>query len=299
MKLLLDAFWRAAAYCLHPKVIGLSLLPLLVGVGLALGLGWLYWESAVAAVRETLERWALIDAALRWVEAMAGGSFRSVIAPLIVVALAVPLIVVLSVLLVALSMTPAIVDLVATRRFPGLERRHGAGIVASVLFSLGCTLLAGLALLVSLPLWLVPPLVLVLPPLIWGWLTYHVMSFDALAAHASAAERRALIRKHHWPLLGIGVISGYLGAAPTLVWAASAVTLIFAPLLIVLSVWLYTLIFAFASLWFTHYVLAALAQMRADAARQAQREAADAARQQPLPLVEVLPPTSPALPPGS
>ena len=26
MKPLLDAFWRAGAYCLHPKVIGLSLL---------------------------------------------------------------------------------------------------------------------------------------------------------------------------------------------------------------------------------------------------------------------------------
>jgi len=296
MKLLLDAFWRAAAYCLHPKVIGLSLLPLLVGVALALGLGWLYWESAVAAVREALERWALVDAALRWVESVVGGSFRSVIAPLIVVALAVPLIVVLSVLLVALTMTPAIVGLVEARRFPTLERRHGAGIVASVLFSLGCTLAAGLALLISLPLWLVPPLVLVLPPLIWGWLTYHVMCFDALAAHASASERRALMREHHWPLLGIGVVTGYLGAAPTMVWAASAVTLVFAPLLIAVSVWLYTLIFAFASLWFTHYVLAALAQMRA--AARAQRDAADAAQQLPLPTVEVLPPSPPALPPA-
>ena len=298
MKLLLDSFWRAVAYCLHPKVIGLSLLPLVVGVALAVGLGWLYWEGAVAAVREALERWSLIDAGLRWVESAVGGSFRSVIAPLVVVALAVPLIVVLSVLLVALTMTPAVVSLIETRRFAGLERRHGAGVVVSALYSLGCTLLAGLALLLSLPLWLVPPLVMVLPPLIWGWLTYKVMSFDALAAHASKAERRALIREHHWPLLGIGVITGYLGAAPTLVWAASALTLIFAPLLIALSVWLYTLVFAFASLWFTHYVLAALASMRADEAAQAARDAA-ARVPLPPPLIEVLPPVSPLPPPVS
>ncbi len=291
MTLLLDSFWRAVVYCLHPKVIGLSLLPLLVGAALAIGLGWLYWESAVAAVRTSLEQWQLIDAALRWVESVAGASFRSVIAPLVVVALAVPLIVVVSVLLVALSMTPAIVALVQQRRFPTLERRHGAGIVASVLFSLGCTLVAGLALLLSLPLWLVPPLVLVLPPLIWGWLTFQVMSFDALAAHASAAERRQLVRQHRWPLLAIGVISGYLGAAPTMIWAASAVTLVFAPLLIAVSVWLYTLIFAFASLWFTHYALAALAQMRA----AAEREAATA--REPLPVLEVVATSAPALPP--
>ena len=101
MKLLLGSFWRAAAYCLHPKVVMLSLLPLLIGAALALGLGWLYWEPAVAAVRATLEGWQLVDAGLKWVEALAGNSFRAVLAPLIVVGLAAPVIAVLSVLLVA------------------------------------------------------------------------------------------------------------------------------------------------------------------------------------------------------
>jgi len=279
MTLLLDAFWRAAAYCLHPKVIGLSLLPLLIGVALALGLGWLYWEAAVAGVRATLESWLLVDAALKWVESLAGGSFRSVLAPLIVVGLAAPVIVVLSVLLVAWLMTPAIVTLVASRRFPTLERRRGAGWISSLAWSLGCTVLALIALLVSLPLWLIPPLVLVVPPLIWGWLNYRVMAFDVLAEHASADERHALMRAHRGPLLGIGVVSGYLGAAPGLLWAASALTLVFAPLLIVVSIWLYTLVFAFSALWFAHYALGALAQQRARAqAAEAAAQAESAAR---------------------
>ena len=265
MKQLLDAFWRAAAYCLHPKVIGLSLLPLLIGVALALGLGFLYWESAVAGVRATLENWLLVDAALKWVETLAGASFRSVLAPLIVVGLAAPLIVVLSVLLVAWLMTPAIVTLVAQRRFPLLEQKRGAGTLTSVLLALGCTVLALLALVISLPLWFIPPLVLIVPPLIWGWLNYRVMSFDVLALHASKDERRQLMRQHRLPMLGIGVISGYLGAAPSLLWAASAMTLVLAPLLIVFSVWLYTLVFAFSALWFAHYALAALASQRSAA----------------------------------
>ena len=265
MKQLLDAFWRAAAYCLHPKVIGLSLLPLLIGVALALGLGFLYWESAVAGVRATLENWLLVDAALKWVETLAGASFRSVLAPLIVVGLAAPLIVVLSVLLVAWLMTPAIVTLVVQRRFPLLAQKRGAGMLTSVLLALGCTVLALLALVISLPLWFIPPLVLIVPPLIWGWLNYRVMSFDVLALHASKDERRQLMRQHRLPMLGIGVISGYLGAAPSLLWAASAMTLVLAPLLIVFSVWLYTLVFAFSALWFAHYALAALASQRSAA----------------------------------
>ena len=294
MRHLLDSFWRAGAYCLHPKVIGLSLLPLLIGIALTLGLGWFYWEAAVAGVRATLETWSLVDAALKWVESLVGSSFRTVLAPLIVVALAAPVIVVLSVLLVAWLMTPAIVTLVAQRRFPRLDQKRGAGLVSSVLLSLGCTLLALLALVISLPLWFIPPLVLIVPPLIWGWLNYRVMSFDVLAQHASRDERRQIMRQHRLPLLGIGVVSGYLGAAPSLLWAASAMTLVFAPVLIVVSVWLYTLVFAFSALWFAHYALAALAALRADAQALASRAAVRA----PGEVIELGAPTPPPASPA-
>jgi hypothetical protein len=119
------------------------------------------------------------------------------------------------------------------------------------------------ALVVSMPLWLIPPLVLVLPPLIWGWLTYRVMSFDALAEHASPEERATVLRTHRLPLLCIGVLCGYLGAAPSIVWASG---LLFAAaffVLVPLAIWIYTLVFAFSALWFGHYCLDALAQLRA------------------------------------
>ena len=61
----------------------------------------------------------------------------------------------------------------------------------------------------------------------------------------------------------MGVACGYLSAAPSLVWAVSALALVLAPILIVVSVWLYTLVFAFSSLWFAHYALAALQALRA------------------------------------
>jgi hypothetical protein len=89
------------------------------------------------------------------------------------------------------------------------------------------------------------------------------MAFDALADHAGAAERRTLMRERRWPLLAIGVICGYLGAAPSLVWAFGALAIPLAPVLAVLSIWIYTLVFAFSSLWFAHYALAALQRLRA------------------------------------
>ena len=260
---LLDSFWRAAAYCLHPKVIALSLVPLALVGGAAAALGYFFWEPAVDAVRAWLENAALLEPMFAWLRSVGGGGWASVLAPLVIVALAVPVFVVVSLLVAALLMTPAVVRLVAARRFPQLERRHGGGFWSGLGLSLGCTAIALLALVVSIPFWFVPPLVLVLPPLIWGWLTYRVFAHDVLAEHASGAERLQLLRAERWPLLGMGVACGALGAAPSLLWAVSAVALIFAPLLIVVAIWLYTLVFAFSSLWFAHYLLAALQRLRA------------------------------------
>jgi hypothetical protein len=102
----------------------------------------------------------------------------------------------------------------------------------------------------------------VLPPLIWGWLTYRVMAFDALAEHADREERLLILRRHRLPLLVIGLISGYLGAAPAIVWASGLVFAAAFAVLIPVGIWIYTLVFAFSSLWFAHYCLAALNDVR-------------------------------------
>ena len=265
MRLLFDSFWRAAAYCLHPRVIALSLAPLVLIAALALGLGYFFWEAAIDAVRATLEGWAIFAAIGGWLEGIGLANFRSALAPLVVVGLTTPLIVVLSLLLVAAFMAPAMVDLVARRRFPLLERRHGGSTFGSVFLALGATVVALLALTLSIPLWFVPPLVLVLPPLIWGWLTYRLMSYDALAEHADAEERRLLIRRHRAPWLTMGIVTGYLGAAPSVVWASGAIAVVLAPVLVPVAVWIYTLVFAFSALWFAHYGLAALDALRREA----------------------------------
>ena len=259
---LLNSFWRAVAYCLHPRVIALSILPLVIMSVLSLGLGYFFWDNALTMMRGSLESHEMVNASVRWLEGLGLNSLRLVLAPALLLFLAVPVIVIVSLLFVAMFMTPAMVALVAERRFPSLERKKSGSVVASLLWSLGSTILAIFALVISMPLWLIPPLVLILPPLIWGWLTYRVMSYDALADHASSQERLQILKENRAALLGIGVLSGYLGAAPSLIWASGAMFVVMAPLLVPLAIWVYTLVFAFSSLWFAHYSLAALEQLR-------------------------------------
>jgi hypothetical protein len=266
MSLLLDSFWRAVAYCLHPRVIALSVLPLVLMVAAAFGLGYFFWDAALDAVRAALESWPMAATVTGWIESFFGASAKAAIAPLVVMLLATPAIVFVALFTVALLMAPAMLALVAERRFATLEKKRGGSMLGSVLQSLAATLAAALAMLFSLPLWLVPPLVLVLPPLIWGWLTYRVMTYDMLADHASGDERRTLVARHRPVLLGMGVLTGYLGAAPSLLWASGVLFVAMAPVLVPVAIWVYTLVFAFSALWFAHYLLAALAALRAEPA---------------------------------
>lgn len=284
MSKVLDAFWRALGYCLLPRVIFLSLLPVLLLGGLAFGLAWFFWDPAVEGVRQFMLDTPLLAPVTAWIDQFTGGVFRSVIGPLVVVVLAVPVMIVASLLLVSAFMGSTVVTLVARRRFETLERRHGGRWWQALWWSLGSTLLALVVMVVSLPLWVIPPLALLVPPLIWGWLTYRVMVYDALSDHATHEERLAIMRRHRTPLLVIGVVSGYLGAAPSLIWAMGALALPMMPLLIPVFVWLYTLVFVLAALWFTHYSLAALDALRREQAVEV------------LPPVVQPAPAAPALP---
>lgn len=268
MHMILDALWRAVTDCLRGRVIAWSLFPLLLVAGMAALVGVFWWDAAAASVQAWLEAASWLQWLWGWM-GQGTASASAVAAAVLLVLVISPVMVMVALAIVAVVMTPQMVALVVERRFPQLQRKQGAGWVGSALWALGSTAMALLALVLSMPLWLVPPLVLVLPPLIWGWLTYRVMAFDALAEHASPAERQTLLATHRYRLLLMGVVCGYLSAAPSLVWASGVVFAAAFWVLIPVAVWIYALVLAFSSLWFAHYGLAALHSLREHAALDA------------------------------
>ena len=295
MVLLISSFWRAVLYCLHPKVILLSLLPLLFAMGTSGLLAYFFWQSAQEALLGMLDASVFVTTLAAWLAAVGLPALKAMLAPLILIVVLTPLVVVCTVLLVSTLMTPGLVRVVARRRFPELERRHGASFVASLGWALISCTLALAATIFTAPMWILPPLVLLIPPAIWAWLTYRVMAFDALADHASSAERQTILANHKSALISMGFVVGFLGATPSLLWSMGLMAIAMAPLLLPLSVWLYTVVFVFASLWFVHYCLAALEALRAE------HEASMFVPTRPLTQVDPLPahPNSlaPELPP--
>ncbi len=74
MKLFLDSFWRAVAYCVRPRVILLSLLPLALMVVFAMGMGYTYWDRTLEWVRGGLESSSVINTVWAWLQSVGAGS---------------------------------------------------------------------------------------------------------------------------------------------------------------------------------------------------------------------------------
>ena len=257
------SFGLALVGTMHPRMLRLSLRPFLMVAVLWGCLNWLTWTP----VLESLSIFLTTSIFTSWIqEGLIWAGFenaRAWIAPLFFVMLIIPLITISLLVLIAFSTVPTIVRIVARQsNYHGLESKRGGGLLGSLVYTLWSALICLVLVMLTLPVWWVPPLVAILPPLLWGWLTMRLMSYDVLAQHASTEERDLLLEKYRWPLLTMGIASGMLGAVPTFFWATSALALVLFPIVSFVALWVYSLIFVFAALWFSHFLLDALQTLR-------------------------------------
>jgi hypothetical protein len=262
MRSVLISLGRAILSQLHIKMLLLTLVPFLLSVGIWGALLWLGYQPMVDWLHASFvdNGWfAIADDVLSW---LGLGAIKTIIVPLIAMWVLLPLMILTALIFVGTVAMPAIVRHVGSRQYPELEKRRGGSLWGTLWISTYCFVIFVVLWLVTLPLSAIPPLTFLIQPLLWGWLTYKVMAYDALAEHASQQEYRDLMRRHRWQLLSIGTIAGFMGAAPTLLWLSGAFLTVLIPPLAAGAIWLYVLVFVFTGLWFEHYCLEALAQAR-------------------------------------
>ncbi len=215
----------------------------------------LLWPGVAATVvwiGIAVAAWSpLIDALMGWIEGLTwvGGWISAseltaaVVLVLLKIAVAlafVPLIYVSAAIIVAVVALPMMLERVAVRDYADLERRHGGSNLGSVWNALGATALFMLALLLSLPFWLIPGVGLVVSVLLTGWLNQRAFGYDALMLHADRAELADLPRRERMGMLALGGSTAMLAYVPVVNFIAPA----------------------FAGLAFVHYMLEALRRER-------------------------------------
>lgn len=248
---------------MHPKMLWLSFRPFLI-VAIFWGVViWLIWSPALEMLRTFLTASIFTSWIQSGLEYVGFDEARAWIAPLFLVILLIPIIAISLLVFIAFSTVPAVVDSVAKQKaYEGIMRIKGGSFVGSFFYTLWSALICLALVMLTLPVWWIPPLFAILPPLLWGWLTMRLMAYDVLLDHATPDERNQLLEEHRWTLLGMGVVAGMIGAVPTFFWATSVLALVLFPFVSFVALWIYSLIFIFSALWFSHFLLYALKQLR-------------------------------------
>ena len=190
---------RAFISLLHPRMLGLMVWPVAVALALWIVLALLFWGQAAAGVDVMLRGTPVVE----WMFAVAPlAAIAAHLGWILLALLFVPLVLLTATIIIGVFAMPMMVNHIGERDYPRLARRHGGGAVGSAWSALVALLWFCLLAVVSLPLWLVPPLWPALPALLLGYLNYRVFAYDSLAEHASADELDRILRQDRAPLYG-------------------------------------------------------------------------------------------------
>ena len=230
----------AVAHVLHPRMLWLVLWPMLVALGLWGSVAALMWGTLALRLAKWLRQ--ALDYALAW--SHVDFATAALVAANVLLFIAfVALVYLTALFILSLFGMQQMVDYVAQRSYPQLERRRGGGVAGSGWNSL-VAFVGTLALgLLSVPFWLLPPLWPIIPLIILGWVNQRLLRYDALAEHADAGEMARIFRTRRAALHVLGLLLALAAYVPLLGFLA--------PVLF--------------SLAFIHYLLAALAAERGGA----------------------------------
>jgi len=264
MSAVATAWGRALRAQFSSRMLLLSLVPLLLSLLVWGALLWFGLQPFLDWLHAVFADYGWFQASGSMLSTLGLGVLQVMVVPLMAIILLLPLMIATSLLFMGIFAMPAIEAYVGRRQFPQLERKEGGSFAGSVWMNLTSVIVFAGLWLMTVPLYAVPPVAVLVQAALWGWVTSRVMSYDALAAHASPAERQALMKGRRWQLLAIGMVSGVLGAMPGIAWMGGAVlSVVLFPFLAILSAWLYLMIFLFTGLWFQYYCLQALQDLRA------------------------------------
>ena len=238
MKDILVAFGRASRSLMRRDIFWHLLWPGLLAVVIWAVVAFMLWTPVTEGLYAWVSGWSWIDG---WVSA--SETTAAIVLVLIQIAtalLVVPLVYVTAAMLVGAVALPMMLERVAHTDYTDLEQRRGGSNLGSAWNSILAGVLFLIALVVSLPLWLIPGAGLLISVTLTGWLNQRAFGYDALMLHADKAELQRLRENWRPQLLLLGGGTALLAYVPVINLVAPA----------------------FAGLAFVHYMLETLRRHR-------------------------------------
>ena len=209
----LGSLFYGLANLLHPRMLWLVLWPMLVSLVLWGAVALALWARTAVWLAGLLQQW--MEAAMFFVRFDLGDA-ALVAAHVLLFLLFVPLVYLTALFILSVFGMQKMVEHVAQRSFPALERKRGGGVAGSG-WNAAIALLGLMGLsIISLPFWLLPPLWPLIPPVILGWVNQRLLRYDALAEHAEREEMARLFRERRGSLYLLGLLLALAAYVPLL-----------------------------------------------------------------------------------
>jgi hypothetical protein len=207
-----DALARAFRSLLHPRMLVLTLWPMLLALLFWGGIAWLFWDQWAAGLNGYAQTVGAEDKLAEWGFKWLSGWLIAVL----LVSMLVPVIYVTALAFAAIFAMPVMLNFVAERDYPELERKHGGSFVGSIWNAVAAIVVFLVLWVVTLPLWLSPLGVVIVPTLLGAYLNQRLFRYDALADHASPEEYALIRERAHGRLFTLGGLLGFAHYVPVL-----------------------------------------------------------------------------------
>jgi Etoposide-induced protein 2.4 (EI24) len=239
------ALGRAVQSQFHPKMLLLLIGPFVASITVWLLVAYLVWSPITNWFELTLfgspdQTKANMGTVYKWLINIGIDQPTRIIPNVLATVLLVPLIFVSAVLFISVLAMPVVIRHLTAEQYADVQRLGSLSVTASALNAFKSLLIFFVGYIVTIPLWFIPPLILVVPWLWWGWLNSRLMRFDSLLEHATPQEREQIIRSYKSDYRLLGLSAAGLNYIPPLFIAAPV----------------------FGALAFAHYSLQALRNLR-------------------------------------
>ncbi len=206
------ALLEALKTLFSPKMLTLILWPMLLSVLLWGGAAIYFWADWVARMNLLVQ----MTPVEQWVATGMLAIMSHYLISFILIMLLLPVIYVTALVITAVFVMPMMVNHVARKYYPELERLQGGSTAGSVWNTLLAISIYCLGWILLLPLWLFSPFAIVLPVILFAYLNQRLFRYDALAEHASREEFDQIIERSTGKLYLLGAATGLLQFIPLL-----------------------------------------------------------------------------------
>ncbi|MBU4610558.1 EI24 domain-containing protein [Achromobacter sp. GG226] len=235
------AFGRAVVSQFHPRMLLALLLPFAVVLVGSVVLIWAFWQPVTDWLSNTVFNWPAVAQVDQWLVTLGLISLKIWLAPLLAAALLLPASGILGVAIAAVFVMPLVLRHLKQSHYGDVAEKGRLALIVSGWNAIWVLVVFALGWLFTMPLWLLPPLAVILPILWWTFAFTRMLRLDALADFATADERRQLLGLHMAEFWTLGLICALLSLLP--------------------PAWFFLPVFS--SLLFAHFSLDALRDLRA------------------------------------